>query len=64
VFVTLSRREGRGDGGRRELQKKELFVQALSVRTEVVVKRVAVCCQMTLSTVGKETYRDCHWHCA
>ena len=43
------------------MQKKELFVQALSVRTEVVVKRVAMYCQMTLRTFGKETYRDCRY---
>lgn len=32
---------GNGDGGRREVQKYELFVKVLNVRTDVVVKRVA-----------------------
>jgi hypothetical protein len=41
VLEVLSK-GGRGDGGRRVLQRNELFVHAFSVNTDVVVKSVAI----------------------
>lgn len=65
VSVTLSRVRGRGDGGRRVLQRKELFVHAFRVSTDVVVKRVAITKPVRWHPgPGKETYRDCRQHCA